>query len=260
MENNVINIEDLALKRDTFIALLSARNSGKSYLIANLIHYFLTNENQRIDYMYLFSNTAGLNTDINSQYRFIDKKAIIPVRQDIMEKAIRGLMRSQGVSKFRFKILLVFDDIVLSNKYHIIEELATMGRHLSITVILSSQISNQAVSPIIRNNISYLLFRRLTQSALKDNVYPILGTAFENPVDLVEFTNASINNFQFVFLNNNEDLNNESIQIIKAHEIPKTFSYKVKLQEEPRKNNLKRMGSRITLARDSGMLRPNFDL
>lgn len=255
IDNNIMSVSDLKLKRDTFISVCSARKTGKSYLLAELIYYFLTDQDNKCDYLYVFSNTAGLHSGTNEQFNFIDQKAMIPASEKIMEKVIHGLMYSQKKSNFRYKILIVLDDIVVSHKYPIIELLATMGRHYGLTVILSAQISNQVVSPTIRNNISYLFWRRLTRSALKDNIFPIVGTALEDYHELQDLTESNIHDFQFLFFNNNEDLNSESMQIVKANEVPKGFKYKVTFEE---KNQTRQRQKKYTQTSRNSFLNGGF--
>jgi len=233
--NNVSTIQSLKLERDTFIPILSSRRSGKSVLIADMIHYFLTSKEQHCDYLYMFSNTAGLNSGTNEQYKFIDKKCIIPAREDVMNKVIIGLMQSQKKTNFKFHPLIVFDDIVVSQKYKIIEYLASAGRHHAITVILSAQIANTVFSPTIKNNISYLFFRRLNPIAIQNNIYPIVGVMFHDHKELEEYTLDHIHDYQFIFFNNDKELSNDSLQIVKAQPVPTDFKYTVKYEDESTK-------------------------
>ena len=55
-------MSELQLKRDSFITILSTRKSGKSFLIRELIYYFLTNAEYKCDYLYMFSNTAKFDS------------------------------------------------------------------------------------------------------------------------------------------------------------------------------------------------------
>ena len=95
-------ISQLELERDTFIALLSARKTGKSVLMADLMHYFLTAEpGNRVDFLYLFSETAGLQSGTNEQYKFLDQKCVIPADPTTMTRFINGVFESQRRSNFK---------------------------------------------------------------------------------------------------------------------------------------------------------------
>ena len=145
---NARTIYDLNLKRNTFMTIMSQRASGKSFLISNFIHYFLTNEENRCHYAYLFSATAKLNKATNHSYSFFDPRAILSPEPSIINAFVKNLMRSQIATNMKNHILLVFDDIVVTKRYEALEYLATAGRHYSITVVMSCQISNNAISPI----------------------------------------------------------------------------------------------------------------
>lgn len=229
-------LRDLKLNRDTFITIMSMRKTGKSYLCADMIYYFLTDKDNRVDFVYLFSNTAGLATGTNDQYDYIDRKAVIPADADTMNKVINGLFYSQKKTGYKFKILLVFDDVVVTKKYEIIEYVASAGRHHGITCILSAQVSNLVVSPTIRANMSYLFWRRLGSNNIRDNIMPFLGYAFENSRDLVAFTKQNVENFQFIFYNNDKDYDSDSIKIIKSENVPKGFKYAIKLDNNQHKS------------------------
>ena len=95
-------------------------------------------------------------------------------------------------------------DIVVTKRYPAIEFLATAGRHYSITVILSSQISNTAISPPIRINVDYVFWRKLGKDALQTNVFPYMSISdFQDYKQLHQFTIENTHDYQFVFYNNN---------------------------------------------------------
>jgi hypothetical protein len=236
---------ELELDTGAFITILSKRKTGKSVLISDLIHFYLTKKKDAIDFVYLFSNTAYMKSGTNSQYDFIDDKVLIPATSTNIRKIVgtvetdertggtklSGLFRSQASSKFKFNILIVFDDINVGKKDTVIESLATAGRHFMITTVLSCQIANQAVSPAIRNNTSYLFWRRLNDNSLKDNIYPIAGSAFNNYKELIYFTEQAVGDYKFVFYNNDKDIEEDSLQIVKAKEAPAGFKYIVNFPE-----------------------------
>lgn len=246
-QNTISSVEDLQMDRDTMILVLSVRKTGKSILLSKIIHYFLTNKKNKCDFLYLFSHTAHLPSNTNSQYDFIDRKAII--NANYINEVVEGLMHSQIKSKFKFHLLLVFDDIDLNmHQYPVLSDLAVRGRHYKITCVLSSQISNNVINPSIRSNFSYMFFRRLSKKALENNVYPsVLG--FENVKELIKYTEDNIKNYQFIFYNNNTDYTKDSIKIVKATPVPNNFKYIVKYPEKEKEkkvnNTLKYWGKSI---------------
>ena len=223
-------MSNLNLRRDSFITILSTRRSGKSYLVANLIHYFLTNSENRCDFLYMFSNTAKFEQGGN--YNFIDNKVKFKADPENAKKIVDAIFRTQLETRKKFHILVIFDDIDLSKRYEdSIEKLATFGRHYHITTILSAQVATNAISPAIRNNTSYLFFRKLNAETIKKQIYSmIINGEFEHPQELYDYVQNNIQNYQFIFFDNDSD--SKEIEIVKADPIPEGFIYKVKSPEK----------------------------
>ena len=248
-----MDILDLNLDLDKFIVLVSKRNSGKSYLICALIYYFLIHkEGEKIDYVYLFSDTASIATKTNDYLKYLDKNVIFPAKPEIVERVCGRLIQSQVQTKMKFKVLVIFDDIQVSQRYEMIETLAVKGRHYGITVILSSQIANQAISPTIRKNIDYMLWRKLGLDDLKNYVFPIVNHAFRRNDDLYQFTKESTGNYQFIFFDNTVDINDESIQITKANQ-PPDFKYELKKVDTTPSRKYRKRPAAVA----QSLLRPN---
>lgn len=228
MENE-IDVYGLGLQRDTFITLMSQRKSGKSVLISNLIHYFLTaDESNRCHYCYLFSTTAKLNQTTNHSFSFLDPRAILEPRPEIINPFVQNLIQSQKKTKMKYHILLVFDDIVVTKRYEALEFLATAGRHYSITVILSSQISNNAISPIIRSNVDYIFWRKLGKLALQNNIFPYMSISdFQDYNQLHQFTLENTSDYRFVFYDNSTDSVDQKIKLVRARDLPPDFRYQL---------------------------------
>ena len=230
----------LELKRESFICILSTRRSGKSYLIANLIYNFMNNtdDNDRTDLLYLFSNTAKFEQ--NGNYDFIDRRVIFKANPENVEKIVNRILEIQIQTNKKNHVLLVFDDIDLSKKYeNSIERLATQGRHYNITTILSAQVATCAISPSIRNNISYLFFRKLNSETIKKQIYSMVITnSFESPEEFKHFVNENISDYQFMFYNNDAD--DKDLQIIKANPSPKDYRYVIKAPVNTEKEKPKR--------------------
>lgn len=242
-------VKELDLETGAFITILSKRKTGKSVLISDLIHYYLTKQKDPIDFVYLFSNTAYMKSGTNKQFDFIDDKVLIPATPTLIEKIVgtvktdertgsiirSGLFRSQAQTKFKFNILVVFDDINVGKQNEVMNSLATAGRHSMMTTILSCQIANSAVSPAIKDNTDYLFWRRLGDNSLKDNIFPIVSDAFANYKELVYFTHQAINDFKFIFFRNDRDFEDDNLQLVKAEEVPKGFKYVANFPEPERK-------------------------
>jgi hypothetical protein len=226
----------ITIKRNSFITILSTRKSGKSFLVAQLIHNFLTNPKaNRCEVLYMFSNTAKFEEGGN--YGFVDRRCIFKASQEIVDRVVNRLLDVQLKTGKRYHVLLVFDDIDLGKKYdQSIERLATMGRHYNITTILSAQVATNAISPAIRNNTSYLFIRKLNAETLKKQIYSmVISGEFQNPEEFKDFVNENNVNYQFIFYDNDDD--QKSVHVVKADPIPTDFRYVVR---EPEKKARKR--------------------
>ena len=222
-----MDVEQLQLRRNSFISILSARRSGKSYLIGDLAYYFLTNPENKVDLIYMFSNTAMFDKD---NYEWLDSRAILPADPESINNTIENIFNIQEATQFKKNILIVFDDIDLTNQFTGINALAVRGRHYKITTILSAQITTCAISPSIRNNTSYLFFRRFTAKAIKDQIYSIVHT-FEKSNDLYQYVQNNIKDYQFLFYDNESD--DQELKSIKA--VKRNFIYKLP-KPKPQKN------------------------
>lgn len=220
------------LNRDSFITVLSTRKSGKSFLVSQLIHTFLTNSPEnRCDVIYMFSNTAKF--EASGHYNFLDKRCIFPASHEIVDRVTNRLFEIQKKSKNKHHILVVFDDIDLSRKYEqSIDKIAYQGRHYGITCILSAQIATCAVSPAIRNNTTYLFFRKLMADVLKRLIYQMVyNRDFNSAEEFKEYVYENIEDYQFIFYDNDSD--EKTLKIVKADPIPTDFKYKCKEQKKP---------------------------
>ena len=227
-----MDVQTLNLKVNSFITLLSSRRSGKSYLIGDLAYYFLTNPKNKVDVVYMFSNTAHLD-ETDDTFKWLDKRAILDASIENINQTIINLIHIQTATKKKRRILLIFDDIDLDRQIKGLDILAVRGRHYGITTILSAQIATHVISSPIRNNTTYLFFRRLTSKVIKEQIYSIVQT-FETPKELYNYTVNNIHDFQFLFYNNDND--DQNIDIIKAKK--RNFIYK--LPPPPKKKENKR--------------------
>jgi hypothetical protein len=223
-------IYDMKLQRDSFITLMSQRGSGKSVLLSNIIHYFLTDEENKCDYAYVFSETAGLNQVTNHSYSFFDKRAIIdPSDIRVVNNFVSHLKASQEKTKFKIHVLLVFDDIELGKGWDVLDFLAARGRHYSVTVVLSAQISNCVVSPKVRRNVDYAFWRKLGAEDIKKDIYKYMSISeYRKSEDLINVTLENTTNYRFMLFDNRACSDGEDkIHLVRAIDLPEGFEYKV---------------------------------
>jgi len=225
--SEVHSVYDLQLERDVFISLVSGRGSGKTVLASNLIHYYLTApEDKRCHFAYLFSSTAKINRQTNSSYSFFDDRAIMEPTPEVLNPFIYNLKLSQIKTKNKYHVLLVLDDIDVSLKLKSVEWLATKGRHYSVTVVILSQITNCALSPKIRANNDYVIWRKVGIDALRTDIFKYMSVAeFTKFKQLLEYTLANFSDYKFIMYDNKKD--SDKIKNVRAQELPQDFKYKL---------------------------------
>jgi hypothetical protein len=118
-----------------------------------------------------------------------------------------------------------------------LEELSTLGRHKAITVIMSSQISNNAISPTIRGNIDYIFWRKLGEVELKKNVFTYMDISeFSKYDQLHDFTLKYTGDYTFIWYNNNTDVVEGKIKLTRAEDVPESYQYVVEAPKpQPRR-------------------------
>ena len=97
-------------------------------------------------------------------------------------------------------VCLILDDVIGSLKPNdpLLNKIFTLGRHLSLTLVLLLQYSKGCLSPTIRGNTDYLFFNRLPIEGIK-----ILfeGVHFDgNFKDFLKFIETKQKNRPFTFL------------------------------------------------------------
>lgn len=218
MENyyntDVIDVENLEIKLNSFIIIASKRASGKTILVKALIKNIC--DNNEIDNIILFSKTAMFNGD----YDFIDKKYVYDY--DKSEDIIKKIMNYQKekIKKFKNKkekiqnILIIFDDVNISKKNLEIVNISVLGRHFKITTILSVQYPKTLCNSAIRCNFNYIFFNDLNyegeEAILKSIHVPFKYNEFHNFIDKYN------NNYNFIMYDNNEKDKKKRIKIIHA--------------------------------------------
>ena len=225
---DINSIYDLQINADTFTTIMSQRKSGKSVLISNMIHHFMTNpdEAQRCHFVYVFSQTAAINEKTNHSYKFLDKRTILQPDPNLIAGFWARLKQSQIDTNMKYRILLVFDDIVVTKRYEILDTIASLGRHFGITCILSSQISNNCVSPTIRNNSDYVFWRKLGKEALRDHIYPFMSiSTFDDYRGLHQYTKDNTSDYTFLFYDRSKDVSD--IKLVQAVDLPEDYKYQL---------------------------------
>ena len=129
----VYSIEELDFKQHSFFLITSKRNSGKSFLVKNLIKILF--DKYEYSFVVLFSDTAKFNED----YNFLDQNFIFTT--DMIEEKLYKILKIQEKNvkaKKNINGLILLDDVKLHAKSKKLMDLSSMGRHFKLTCILST--------------------------------------------------------------------------------------------------------------------------
>ena len=208
-ENKIYSVNELDFKQHSFILLASKRMSGKTVMVQYLIKYFL--DKYDFDIILMISDTARFTKD----YEFIDKDLIF--KTDEMEDKIKKILSIQekNIKKNKLvNILIILDDVKVHSKSKELINIATLGRHLKITCILSSQYPKQLVSSSIRNNLSYVLINDLGEQALRA-IWESIHIKYSFR-EFQEFVNEHNNDYTFILYDGITQKKDERLKLVKG--------------------------------------------
>ena len=177
------------------VSCCSARNSGKSVLIQELVKALI--KQKRVDIVLVMSGSAGLNDDFN----FLPKDLVKTFNPALLE-TIR-LKQIATPKEQRKHVLIVIDDALGTPEAFrnmTLQHIFTSGRHYYTSCIVCSQHSTYLLTPIIKGNSDIILWSRLGRAQLK--------TMWESTVniDLKQFINISEaiggKDYQFILFDN----------------------------------------------------------
>lgn len=129
---DVLSVDQINFPSHPFVLIASARRSGKSVLMRDLVFNML--RKSHIDFLMLFSQTAVYE----KEYGFLSQEQIRTC--DHLEEDLEKIMKYQEnnkKSKKEVNGLILLDDVILTNRTKKLVDLSSLGRHLNITVIAS---------------------------------------------------------------------------------------------------------------------------
>lgn len=178
----------IAKELDTYnpvIYLFGTRGSGKSYFIIKLLNkvFDIFQPSTTI----LFTNTYGDKTGPIPADRVTSLRSLkdVTIIKNLII-AMRQIKRELPPVYESTRLLLVFDDVLngLENSRvrttfnEVLGELIFNGRHLNMSVILSSQVFNFYINKRSRSNVDHILLRSLPaeyMKTLRDTYFPELN-------------------------------------------------------------------------------------
>ena len=144
------------------ISCVSARNSGKSVLIQELVRKLI--KTKRVDMVVIMSGSAGLNED----WTFLPQNLVIPFSTDILDRI--WMKQKMTPIDEREHILVVLDDCLATPeafRNQRINAFYSLGRHLTLSMAILSQHTTYLLSPIIKANSDIILWSKLNRGQLK---------------------------------------------------------------------------------------------
>lgn len=220
-------IQNIKSPYNTYV-FVSARNSGKSKSIRNLIVELL----QKVHHhnIILFSTTAFKS--LNDDYQFLkdcpyakifpgDKKEIDANIDMILDHCKNMKRRHRDYSA-----MVIFDDIDVTKRNDKVSELFTQGRHYNLSVIVSSQNAAYFLDPTKRSNIDYLAFRKV-ENTYKQTLWKMCNTKMKYE-EFKDFINDNTTDFRFILYDNTSQSNKDEdrIKVVKA-KLYKTLRMKI---------------------------------
>jgi hypothetical protein len=211
MNNTIHKASKIKFDQPTeFIVLLAKRWYGKTIMATNIIvnlieHYDYSN-------IYLFSDTATFN---GSYDNYVKKKNIF--ESDQIDKIVSRIFKHQAQkkSKDRKNVLLIFDDVNLSQISKEVAKLSSQGRHYNIGVILSVQYSKIFVSGIIRNNVDKWFVGEINKKPLEE-VFESWCTIFDTYKEFYSFFRQNVKKPVFIMYDSREGETNNRLTLYQA--------------------------------------------
>lgn len=193
LNNKCYCIEELELQQNRNLLILSRSNSGKTVLIKNIIHFYLSNFN--FNSVILYSKTCKYD----KEYDFIQSENKFDGSLDAL---INDILNFQKESNNKMKILFIMDDLEISKKCDSLSNLFALSRHFNLTTILSCQYVKNIVSSTIRANAHYIFFNQLNLSNL-ECVYEMLYLDIDKKTFFKYIYNVK-EQYSFIFYNNTQ--------------------------------------------------------
>lgn len=192
------------------LCIASKRNTGKSVLLNQFIKALV--DSKKVDIPIIFSNTTGLNDD----YPDVPKH----LKQMYSEEALQRLMNHQKKTEKgkRKELLVIFDDVLgdkKADRSNLILTCFSLGRHLNINPVISSQVSNRVLSPTIKANSDYIFLSRLNRAHIINIWEAITNMEKAEFISFVEDVNKD---YKFICVDMTSQSNEpeEFLHVIKA--------------------------------------------
>ena len=189
----------------------SRRNTGKSVMVNALMKSLV--DQKKVDAVLIFSNTALIN---ETDYPDFPQSIKHTYSDDKLQRLIDH--QKSIPSNKRQKLLLVMDDLLSdpqARRSPLILGVFCEGRHYGVQPILISQVGNHILTPVIKNNASYMFISRLNRFQLASIWESLTNIDKDEFISIVEHCNKDYN---FIAIDNTTNSNNidDFLSIVKV--------------------------------------------
>ena len=190
----------------------SRRFTGKSVMVNELMKCLV--EQRKVDAIVIFSNTALINETDYPDF----PEGIKHTYSDA--KMLKLIEHQKSLPKEKRQTVLVVMDDLLSDpqarRSPLILSVFSEGRHFGIQPILISQVGNHILTPVIKNNATYMFISRLNRFQLASIWESLTNIDKDDFIQLVEECNK---NYNFVVIDNTSNSNNveDWLSIVKVN-------------------------------------------
>ena len=206
--------------KNKIICLLGKRHSGKS----RLFHYSITLSKNEFSKIFCICPTESVNLFYSD---LIPKKNIFSQYDENWVNSLIDKMTEINSAKSDEQakhILIIMDDCCSDTNFHqskTLKKLATRGRHIKISVIITCQYIYQ-IPPVIRNNCDYVYASQMNQQGLQ-----FLSSEFLmgdiSKKEFIDIYHKNTQDYNFLVINNNSVKDNDIDKIYGRIKVPENF-------------------------------------
>jgi len=144
------------------MCLASKRNSGKTYLMSEIIKKLI--KAKKVDMVLVMSNSAGLNKDYQS---ILPPGLVMKFNEKVLEQ-LWARQQKTDMAK-REHIFIVLDDVLSDPRAlrsELVSRIYSLGRHNMLSCAVCSQVANHVLTPVMKQNSDMLLWSKLNRNQL----------------------------------------------------------------------------------------------
>jgi hypothetical protein len=202
------------------IILIGKRHSGKSRLLKYLVKY----ERKKFKKIFVVCPTEKINrfySDIVSNENIFND-----YNEEWTEQLIEkmGDVNANKPDKERKNILLILDDCIAFMNMHqspTIKKLFSMGRHLNISVIITTQ-HLYSISPLMRSNADWLFVGQMNKQSTDLLSQEFLSGDITKE-EFIKMINRGTKDYSFVIINCNSVKDNDLNSLYGIIKVPEQF-------------------------------------